>query len=291
MGFFPYLAPLSPWTKQVMEQREANPQLSILQKNTFSVIMTSAARVVKGSSDVFESDKEKRAEEILKIISGSTDPSTTYRGCIISNNINDLGLSYSLNGTPVGVDFDGKIIKVEGETGRRVSTPIIESIDIDTDGANNTLKTAKVQVRCFTLKQLEMFEMFFMKPGMFVLIEWGDASLRTLKNSKGISAPNEPVTNKKFQYNAYNQSGSLIEIGVYNDVTDALVPKRKYEDFCNNFYRYFRSDTTAQAEYGTRVERSLGTYDLVAGKVTDYTFSVDADGTYTVSLDVSKEIK
>jgi hypothetical protein len=279
---FPFFAPLSPWIVQVMEERESNPIKSIY-RSPF-VILTSGALVVKGSQGIADQDQNARREEIKKLLDGNQ--SDGYSGCIISNNINNLELSYSTGETIVGLDFNGKYIKVDNETGRRVSTPIIETVDIDTDGANNTLKTAKIAVRCFTLKQLEMFELFFMKPGMNVLIEWGDTAL--LNTNIKIQNINDPVTARDTKRNTY-QNGKQIDFTTYATQLEALVPKNgTYDSFCDNFSKYYRSDTTAAAEYMTRVECSLGSYDLVAGKVLDYSFSVEPDGTYMANFEVSQ---
>jgi hypothetical protein len=277
---FPFLAPLSPWITDIMKQRESNPLMTSFKSPW--IVLTSAALVVKGSADP---DVTKRKEELLKLIKtkGGDD---SYKGCIIANNSHDLNLTYATGKTPIGIDFTGKIITVEGESGRKVSTPIIESVDIDTDGANNTLKTAKINVRCFTLKQLEMFELFFMKPGMNILVEWGDTSLmkKNLFTSTEINSPQ----NKKREYNAL-KDGELKPIKAFDSPTEALVPKTNdYDKFCESFSKYYRSDTTAIAEYLGRVEQSLGTYDLVAGKVLDYSFSINDDNTYSVSLEISQ---
>ena len=191
---FPFLAPLSPWITDIMMQRESSPLMTSFKSPW--VVLTSAALVVQGSADP---DIDKRRQEILDIIDGKTK-GDSFKGCIIANNSHDLNLTYAVGKTPVGIDFTGKVITVTGESGRKVSTPIIESVDVDTDGANNTLKTAKINVRCFTLKQLEMFELFFMKPGMNILVEWGDTSLtkRNLFASTEINSPQ----NKKREYNA-----------------------------------------------------------------------------------------
>jgi len=158
-----------------MKSREANP-MNIMYKNPYVVLQSGALVVKKGYISDEEKSYENRMAKIDELI---CDPPVTdcYKGCIISNNINNLELSYSTGQTPVGVDFDGKVILVEGESGRKVSTPIILSVDVDTEESNNTLKMTRVQIKCFTLKQLEMFELFFMKPGMNVMVEWGDSSL------------------------------------------------------------------------------------------------------------------
>jgi len=285
MGFFPFLAPFSPWIKQVFEDREANLKKSMLQKQPFAVL-TSAALVVKGGSKIFDSNTQERKTAVLDLI--NNPPGGAYKGCIIASNIDNLSLSYSTGKTPVGIDFTGKIIEVENESGRRVSTPIIETIDIDTDGANNTLKTAKVKVRCFTLKQLEMFELFFMKPGMNVLLEFGDSTLKYMDGFKKNPQPGQPVTKDNKIYQIY-QDGKAQPLQIYPNIEEALVPKVNYNEFCQKeFYKYFRSDKTGQIDYINRVEASLGSFDLVAGKVTDYNFSIDTDGTYNVDIDISQ---
>jgi hypothetical protein len=278
MGF-PFLAPLSPWIVEVLKQREENT-FDTAFRNPYA-ILTSAALVVRGTA---ETDQNKRKEQLKALI--KTPPNSSYKGCIISNNSNDIGLSYQTGKTIIGIDFTGKPIEVEGETGRKISTPIIETIEIDTDGANNTLKTARISITCFSLKQLEMFELFFMKPGMNVLLEWGDSSLlKTQFNYDKLA--NVPQVQKR-KFNKY-KDGSLIDIKPFKKPEDALVQKTgDYDKWCENFSNYYRSDTTAIVEYLNRIEQSLGTYDLVAGKVLDYSFSIGDNGTYQVQLEVTQ---
>ena len=256
---FPYLAPLKDWTVDVLKDREANKIDGMLMQPW--MILTSGAKVIK---DTIPDNADAIADKFKSLVEGGS--STGYSGCIIKNNI-DSQLNYSLNETIVGIDFDGKLIKVPGETNRRISTPLIESVDIDTDGANNTLKTAKINIRCFSLKQLEMFEMFFMKPGMNVLFEYGSNVLerKTYPDSKDTDSPKP-----------------------YKSVTESIIPKNNYKVFIDTFSDYYKVDTKNLKNYLTRIERARGTYDLVAGKVTDYSFSIDANGTYSVMLEISQ---
>jgi hypothetical protein len=301
---FPYLTPLSSWAVSVFEEREKNKLLRGY-KNPW-ICLTSSAKVIKSNPDIIATDETTRANEIEKLFKGEFGGNAFYNGCVLTNNIGtninpnieqnksflriggSTNLSYSLGATPVGIDLDGKVITVEGETGRKVSTPIIESVDIDTDGANNTLKTAKITVRCFTLKQLEMFEMFFMKPGMNAMIEFGDNTLAVRKYAvKGDTQAGQPVTTKD-KFDAVQVNGVLQDFTPFEDISLALVDKSKYNTFCENFSSYFRSDTKAIAEYLTSVRQSLGSYDRVAGKVLDYNFGVDSDGTYTATFEISQ---
>lgn len=315
---FPYLTPISPWAAEVLEKREKNP-IRTIYKNPF-IVISSAAKIVKSDNNI-STDPNERAQQVYAILEGK-GASVAYKGCILANSlglsidkkpadnswgsilsksisVNNLlsngglvNLNYSYGKTPVGIDFDGKIITVDGEEGRKVSVPVIESMELETDGANNTLKTAKVTVKCFTLKQLEMFEMFFMKPGMSVLIEFGDNSLdvnEMIPLSSG--NPNESMTKPagKKDKDAF-QNGTEKNSEPYKSVTEALVFSKvqNYDEFCENFSRYFRSDTSALAEYLATLQRSKGTYDRLAGKVLEYGFSINDDGTYTATFDVSQ---
>ena len=274
MGF-PYLAPIKDWVKNVLEDRETshttngdNTPISNNLKMPWAVI-TSAAKVVNSNS-LKDLSAKAREEEFIKIIENNSTDSSNYFGCIIKNNINSAELSYQKNETIVGIDFKGAPIKVIGETNRRISTPIIESIEIDTDGANNTLKTARVSIKCFSLKQFEMFELFFCKPGMNVLVEFGDNTLDIYRGKKKAT----DIVKGAYTNSAY--------------VSGLLFDKTDYKNFVEKFSDFYRFNTTSLKVFQKHVEKALGSYDMVAGKVTDYSFTIDEAGVYTVSLEVSQ---
>jgi hypothetical protein len=274
MGF-PYLAPLKDWVKNVLEDREASYSVGSNTNITNNHLkmpwatLTSAAKVVQSTS-LKELDADARKIEFQNIIKENSTKSSDYFGCIIRNNINSAELSYQQSETIVGIDFKGDPIKVIGEKNRRVSTPIIESIDIDTDGANNTLKSAKLTIRCFSLKQFEMFELFFCKPGMNVLVEYGDNTLDIYRGTKKAT----DVVKGAYSNSAY--------------VSGQLFDKTNYTSFIENFSNYYRFNNTSLKVFQQHVEKSLGSYDMVAGKVTDYSFSIEENGTYVVNLEVSQ---
>jgi hypothetical protein len=257
---FPYLAPIKDWAKDVLEDRENTPIDSNLKLPW--VILTSGAKVLKEKIAANAEDAVKQYEDL---ISNQDKNTLQYSGCIIKSNM-DVASNYQLNESIIGYDFNGKPIKVEGEVNKRISTPIIESVDIDTDGANNTLKVAKVNIRCFSLKQFEMFELFFCKPGMNVLLEFGNnvLSRKSYPPSKDAERPN-----------------------AITDVKTALVNKNNYGEFKTSFSNYYRVNDETFRKYMINVESSRGTYDLVAGKVTDFNFSID-NGTYTVMIEISQ---
>ena len=161
------IVPLKDWVKTILEERENNPKASNT-KMPF-IIATSTSKVVNTKAKYLNvKDIEEKYQKIYK----ESNVPDIYYGCIISNNIN-ANLNYSNNKTSIGYDLTGKLIVAE-ESGRKVPTPIITSFDIDTGGRNNALKKGTLNIKCFSLKQFEMFEQFYCKFGMYVLVEFGD---------------------------------------------------------------------------------------------------------------------
>lgn len=275
MGF-PYLTPVKKWVVDILKEREystkavdATSPVSI--GNNFNstlkmpfAVLTSGAKVTKQS--IKGLDAEARAKKLEELYKNNDSKTEDYLGCIIRNDLS-RDAQYQKEESYIGVDFTGKKIKVVGENNRRISCPIIENIEIDTDGANNTLKVARVTARCFSLKQFEMFELFFCRPGMNVLIEFGDNTLDTYRFKD------------KMPKGTYPNSATL---------STQLFPKNNYQTFIDKFSSYYRFTNTSFKLFQTEVEKTLGSYDFVAGKVTDYNFGIEADGTYNVSLEISQ---
>jgi hypothetical protein len=122
---------------------------------------------------------------------------------------------------------------------------------------------------------------------MNVLLEWGDSSLlKTKFNYEKLA--NTPQVQKR-KYNRYKDGKEIEEFKQYTKPEEALVPKTgNYNTWCTDFSDYYRSDTNAIANYLERIEKSLGTYDLVAGKVLDYSFSMGDNGTYQIMVEISQ---
>ncbi len=234
---FPFTSPFKKWITEKLDERDSNPQ----KLNSLSpfAIMSSAAVVLKEGNvtDLFNTqDYGKDA----------------YYGCVISNNTN-ISKLYQTTNTIVGYDLNGKEIKVIGESNRRVSTPIIESIEIDTDGGNNTLKSAQVKVRVFTLKQLEMFELFFLRPSMNVVLEYGW---------------NDDLINNRH----------IIE--------SKLFAKKGWTQYKKDYVSYYINKTKAD-DYITTLKETGGQYDFMLGIVTNFNYSIEEGGTYLINIEVS----
>jgi hypothetical protein len=246
---FPFIKPLEEWTVKKLKERESDRNY-ITTLSPFA-IMSSGAVVLKN----------KTTEEIKNLFVNQEygKDATTYYGCVITNTT-DVSKLYQSGETIVGYDLNGKEIKVEGEKNRRVSTPIIESIEIDTDGGNNTLKTAQVKVKIFTLKQLEMFELFFLRPSMNVVLEYGWSS-----------------STKKGAF-----SGNFKNVTIEKN----LFAKKNFETYKKDYSDLFLENTKKDS-YKKILKETEGEYDYMVGRVTNFNYSPTEDGTYEVSIEVS----
>lgn len=235
-----YRFPLKTWIVDILKER----QKDINKSNTKMpfIIMSSAAKLVKRNPGADITDVKKQIGEIL------SNPNSVpeYSGCIITNHI-DPKINYNVGQTVVGYDFSGKPIKCETESGRKVSPVIIESLDIKADGTAMTRKMAIVNIRCFSLHQLELVEQFFLQMGMHVLIEFGDNS-----NAQEL---------------------------INNDV---LATKSDYAKFTKDFLKYQIPTGTEFAEYLEDCRKSKGSYDRFAGILYDYNYKINTDGTFSV---------
>lgn len=275
-----YLRPITKWIQNELEFREAAPELSIF-KMPFAVL-TSAAVV---ANDITYEDT---------IGFKGTGPNS-YRGCVIGNIIDSethygkdiVGNSENSNKTIVGIDFDGKPIYTIGELNLRKPVPIIERIEINTDGENNALKEAQITIRCFTLKQLEMLELFYCRPGMNLLLEFGNnfelTSKQIEKYKEFIKLSNNP--NQESLDTITNYNGKSI-----NDlkIDSILVQKNNYKNYIETDYmKYTAMSEDEDREYIKKIVKSKGQYDAFAGKVTGFTYSISEDSTYEIQLEIA----
>lgn len=236
---FPFIAPIKPEVKKKLEDREIKGFDS--HKLSPFIIISSGAVVTNNSENILESIK-----------SGVYNGPNTFKGCVITNH-SALDMMYQTSETKLGYDLDGNVIKLPGETGRKISTPIIQSLEIDTDGGNNTLKSARVKIKIFSLKQLEFFDLFFLRPSMPVVLEYG-------WNSDIVSKTN---------------------------IDTQLLSKKNHTDYVAHVVTHFSNYKTAKTNYLETLKITDYNFDYMVGKVTDFTYSPTEDGTYDVDLEIS----
>ncbi len=235
---FPFIAPVKPEIKKKLENRE---------NNGFDVHKLSPFIIVSSGAIV-----TNQSENILNAIKTGQYGSNAYKGCVITNH-SALNMMYHTSETKLGYDLDGKVIKVEGESGRKISTPIIQSLEIDTDGGNNTLKSARIKLKIFSLKQLEMFELFFLRPSMAVVLEYG-----------------------------WNT-----DIFAKTNIDTKLISKKSHEEYINEVVAHFSDYKQSKINYLQTLKDTEYNFDYMVGKVTDFTYSPTEDGTYDVDFEIS----
>lgn len=237
---FPFIAPLKPWIETKLKNREIDSYTT--HRLSPFVIMTSGAIVTN--------DTTKGINEIIK---NGPSGGKTFKGCVISNQ-SEFSKLYQTSKTILGYDLDGNPITIEREAGRKISTPIIQSVEIDTDGGNNTLKTAQIKIKCFSLKQLEMFDLFFLRPSMHVMLEYG-------------------------------WNTDIIKRNI--EIDTKLFAKKNHTEYISAFSEIFIDVNKSKGTYLTTLEKTDGNYDYMPGKVTNFTYSPAEDGTYDIDLELS----
>lgn len=241
MGF-PFIKPFEDYIKEKLNKRSAKGFESYGTNKPFVIL-----------SSPFIVTQENIKDDITKIkqILNGAKGIKTYNGCKIKNELNPENL-YPTGSSYIGYDFDGKKIEVVGEENRRLPPPIIESVEVDTDGDNNTLKSAKLKIKIFTLKQLEMFELFFLRPGAYSLVEFGSQSLK-----------NEP------------------------EGLTAIISNNNFENFIAEFKKNFSRDNQYKGLYQKKIKKTKGYYDYIAGTVTEFSYTIAENLTYNVDLTIS----
>lgn len=196
-----------------------------------------------------------------------------YEGCIISNKLK-VEDRYQLGKSYIGYDLAGqKIETIEDgnpgvDFGRKVSAPIIESMEIDTDGENNTVKQARLDIRIFTQKQLDMFELFFLRASMHVVLEYGNSVVN-------VPSPSTMVFEKE----------KIAPNSFLSQVDDC-------DQFANLFIKYHGiSDAEYKAskeKYYSIIKNTEGNYDFWTATVTNFSVTFDSkSNTYKVNLELS----
>ena len=255
---FPFLDQLKPWIKTKFDYRKNNKQ----QLNLLSpfVILSSPAIVT---------NEIKSSDEILSIFSLGNYPPSAYYGCVISNTT-DLKNKYQIGATMVGYDLNGKPIVVDGEKNRRVSTPVILSLEIDSLNGNNTLRTANLEIKVFTLKQLEMFELFFLRPSMAVVLEYGhNSDIRPAGQFSGFFK---------------NVNSFVKNITIHKH----LFASKGHKEFMDSYFEiYSQKNKTTKKDYIGILEETNGDYDFMAGGVTNFSYTIESDGSYNVKMEIS----
>ena len=73
-----------------------------------------------------------------------------------------------------GFAYGDPVIRSDAKDGFGiVPMPGITSANVRTKSAYGSLRTGKIEFKCYNQRQLEILEMLYMRPGYSVLLEWG----------------------------------------------------------------------------------------------------------------------
>ncbi len=122
--------------------------------------------------------------------------------------------------------------------------PGITSAEIKTE-TRGSLKTATIRVKAYNRQQFDIIDLLYMRLGYSILLEWGNSSYFETKD-------------KYISNNPYSLAN----------------------DFLNGTLKY---DTYLKTINDKRLE-SKGNYDAIIGKVVNFNWNFEADGSYTITI-------
>lgn len=86
----------------------------------------------------------------------------------------------------LGISWDNKVVGGGADRGYRPS-PVITGFDVK-EGTDQISREGNIQIKCFSLYQLEVLQKYFMEPGYSLCVEWGWNTVgagKNLINDKG----------------------------------------------------------------------------------------------------------
>ena len=125
-----------------------------------------------------------------------------------------------------------------------VPMPGIISMSTKTE-TRGSLKTSTIQIKCHNKIQFDIIDTLYLRLGFTMLLEWGNSSY-------------------------YDNDGELIERNPWNLMDDFLENKISYTDF--------------YPQIELRRLKSYGNYDAVLGKVVNFNWTFNKDGSYDVTV-------
>jgi hypothetical protein len=247
-----------PFDKEVVDQIEArqvflgtNPKQDkhlVYQNNKTAFLRLASSIKINGSS---ESTAEKILEErgISKLYTGDklSKSSVLFGGVVSIENNNSSQLNYGLKEV---FDYNDPFTNAYGwggitQQGYR-PMPGIESANISFYN-RGALAKADIKIKVFTVEQLQVFDLLYFRIGYSMLLEWGH---NIYIDNKG-----ELVNRNEFSTLSFQKFFS--EGATQNNVLDAIKLERK-----NSSYNY----------------------DAMLGKVTNFTWKFNNDGSYDIEL-------
>jgi len=142
----------------------------------------------------------------LRVFAGANN------GLIISSNNNyplfkAAGEGASIYGSPnsvgsIGTDWDGNPVGGGTDRGLRPS-PGVVSFEVK-EGKDQISKEATLEIKCFSLTQMEIIQKYFLEPGYTICVEWGwntpEGGLKMIDTSGKIAGILKQTTERNLNY-------------------------------------------------------------------------------------------
>lgn len=154
-------------------------------------------------------------------------------------------------GRPLGAPYGDPIIRGDAKDGYGiVPMPGIMKVDIATKSAYGSLREAKVEFVCHNLRQLEILELLYMRPGYPVLLEWGWTPF-------------------------INNEGKIT-----NDFVGGYISEDP------SFYKNSITQAGIQDAIFSRKKKNHGCYDGLLGLVKNFSFTLREDGGFNCTTEL-----
>ena len=164
-----------------------------------------------------------------------------------TSNANNLSGAYGWGGTT-----ERGLVPMPGITGA--------SVKYENDGA---LTKTTINIKCYSRTQFALIDALYMRPGYTLLLEFGwSAYLQTNLNDQLLTGDQVTLQN---QDSFFTPALSLL-----------LNPNRKTQ---NNQYKIIQAIKEER-------ERTSGNYEAVFGKIVNFKWSMDPDGSYNCTVDL-----
>jgi len=247
-----------PFDKEVVEQIEArqaflgiNPKQDkhlIYQNNKTAFLRLASSIKIDGySGETAEKILENRGISQLYTGDKLAKSSVLFGGVVSVGNNNNVISNYGLKEV---FDFNNPFNGAYGWGGIQTQgyrpMPGIESANISFYN-RGALAKADIKIKVFTIEQLQVFDLLYLRIGYSMLLEWGH---NVYIDNKG-----NLVNRDTFSTLAFDKF--FLEGATQNNVLDAIKEERK---------------------------KSAYNYDAMLGKVTNFTWKFNTDGSYDIEL-------
>jgi len=142
-----------------------------------------------------------------------------------------------------------------------VPMPSIESADVSFYN-RGALAKASVKIKVYSVEQLQIFDILYFRIGYSMLLEWGHNIWLDSKNPSNPPDPNNPT----------------------------ITPLKERKEFATEPFKLFFKDGTTQQDIIKAIKKQrideCYNYDAMLGKVTNFTWKFNDDGSYDIDLNL-----